>query len=40
LPDGGRTNRNTGTPEKRLVQKIADEFEESAKQAKKNQFRE
>jgi integrase len=38
LPDGARTNRSTGTTDKKLAQKIADEWEDAAKQATKGQF--
>ena len=38
LPDGTRTNRSTRTTDKKLAQKIADAFEEAAKQAAKGQF--
>lgn len=38
LPDGTRTQRSTGTTDKKQAQHIADSFEEAAKKAKKNQF--
>jgi len=38
LPDGTRANRSTKTSDKKLAQKIANEFEDAAKKATKNQF--
>lgn len=40
LPDGTRTNRSTGTTDKKLAQKLADEWEEASKAASKGQFNE
>jgi integrase len=40
LPDGTRTNRSTGTTDKKLAQKLADEWEEASKDAAKGQFNE
>ena len=34
LPDGTRTNRSTGTADKRQAQRIANDFEDAADEAK------
>ncbi len=38
LPDGTRTQRSTGTHQRRIAQRIASEFEESARQASGGRF--
>ena len=38
FPDGARTQRSTGTDDKKLAQKIATDWEDAANKAKKNQF--
>jgi integrase len=40
LPDGRRTNKSTGTTDKKLAQKLADEWEQASKEASKGQFNE
>ena len=40
LPDGTRTQKSTGTTDRELAQKIADEWEQTAREAKRGKFNE